>query len=301
MKILTAIQVIIGLLSAYLAVVAFGDPEYSVPLCLLLGAAPIALIELLKRPIRRKRRERFERVKYELLYLKEPDEDALASQSVAINSQLDERNPAMGFRYRKSKSAGPFRVTASKTGVSAGVGMKGARISKSSTGRSRATASLPGTGLSWSKQLGKGSSASKSSNRGCAGAAVSTVAVVIAVLLLLPGGNDKKTVVEPTSTPAAEATAPAREIPTPDPTPEPAPEPTPEPAPEPTPKPTPKPEPTPIPRVENTYILNVNTGVVHSPGCRFVKQMKEENKAEIVCTREELHAGDYKLCETCHP
>ena len=36
----------------------------------------------------------------------------------------------MGFNYRKSKKIGPFRVTASKSGISTSVGGKGYRVTR---------------------------------------------------------------------------------------------------------------------------------------------------------------------------
>ena len=53
----------------------------------------------------------------------------------------------MGFSYRKSKKIGPFRVTASKSGISASVGMKGYRVTRKANGRIQTTASIPGTGI----------------------------------------------------------------------------------------------------------------------------------------------------------
>lgn len=54
----------------------------------------------------------------------------------------------MGFRYRKSFKAGPFRVTASKSGISYSAGVKGARVTKRADGKVQTTLSAPGTGLS---------------------------------------------------------------------------------------------------------------------------------------------------------
>ncbi|MER6130202.1 DUF4236 domain-containing protein [Streptomyces sp. NPDC001795] len=53
----------------------------------------------------------------------------------------------MDFSHRKSFKAGPFRVAASKAGVSYSAGVKGARIMKRADGRVLATLSAPGTGL----------------------------------------------------------------------------------------------------------------------------------------------------------
>lgn len=54
----------------------------------------------------------------------------------------------MGFRFRKSLKFGPFRVTASKSGLSYSAGVKGARVTRRADGRTQTTLSVPGTGLS---------------------------------------------------------------------------------------------------------------------------------------------------------
>ena len=55
----------------------------------------------------------------------------------------------MGFRFRKSKNLGPFRVTVS-------FGGKGARITKTASGKVRTTLSVPGTGISYVTESGGG-------------------------------------------------------------------------------------------------------------------------------------------------
>ena len=62
----------------------------------------------------------------------------------------------MGFRFRKSKNLGPFRVTVSKSGVSTSFGGKGARITKTASGKVRTTLSVPGTGISFVTESGGG-------------------------------------------------------------------------------------------------------------------------------------------------
>lgn len=57
----------------------------------------------------------------------------------------------MGVRFRKSKKVGPFRFTLSKSGLGMSVGVKGFRVTKTSSGRVRTTASIPGTGISYVK------------------------------------------------------------------------------------------------------------------------------------------------------
>ena len=56
----------------------------------------------------------------------------------------------MGFRYRKSINlGGGFRVNISKSGVGYSWGVKGYRITRTADGRTRQTASKPGTGISY--------------------------------------------------------------------------------------------------------------------------------------------------------
>lgn len=80
---------------------------------------------------------------------------------------------AVGFRYRKSKSFGPFRVTASKRGVSMSVGSGPFRVTASSNGRVTKTVRIPGTGMSYvSTSSAKGRSGANSDRRGGAGSAL---------------------------------------------------------------------------------------------------------------------------------
>ena len=57
----------------------------------------------------------------------------------------------MGFRFRKSINLGPFRLNLSKSGIGYSVGTKGFRVTKKATGGTRTTASIPGTGISYTK------------------------------------------------------------------------------------------------------------------------------------------------------
>ena len=59
----------------------------------------------------------------------------------------------MGFQFRKSKSFGPFRITVSKSGISTSVGIKGLRVTKTADGRVKTTASIPGTGIRYTKDI----------------------------------------------------------------------------------------------------------------------------------------------------
>lgn len=61
----------------------------------------------------------------------------------------------MGIRFRKSiKLGGGTKLNLSKSGVGISTGVKGFRVSKNTSGRSRVTSSLPGTGLSYVNELG---------------------------------------------------------------------------------------------------------------------------------------------------
>ena len=61
----------------------------------------------------------------------------------------------MGFRMRKSINlGGGFRVNLSKSGVGYSWGGKGYRVTKTATGRKRTTLSIPGTGISYSRESG---------------------------------------------------------------------------------------------------------------------------------------------------
>lgn len=68
----------------------------------------------------------------------------------------------MGFRFRKSTNIGPFRITASKSGISTSFGGKGARVTKMADGRTRTTLSIPGTGISHVSETSKARTPEKS-------------------------------------------------------------------------------------------------------------------------------------------
>ncbi len=59
----------------------------------------------------------------------------------------------MGLRFRKSINIGPLRINFSKSGVGFSLGVKGFRIGRSAKGKTSATVSLPGTGLSYVQNL----------------------------------------------------------------------------------------------------------------------------------------------------
>jgi hypothetical protein len=57
----------------------------------------------------------------------------------------------MPFSFRKSKSLGPLRLTLGKRGVGVSAGARGARLSRSATGRR--TVSFGNRGLRWWKRV----------------------------------------------------------------------------------------------------------------------------------------------------
>lgn len=66
------------------------------------------------------------------------------------------RSGIVGFRYRKSINlGGGFKVNLSKSGVGYSWGVKGYRITKTSKGSIRRTASIPGTGISYVRETGE--------------------------------------------------------------------------------------------------------------------------------------------------
>lgn len=64
----------------------------------------------------------------------------------------------MGWSYRKSFKAGPFRVNVSKSGIGYSAGSRGFRTGVRSSGRRYASMSVPGTGLRYTKTVAKRSS-----------------------------------------------------------------------------------------------------------------------------------------------
>jgi hypothetical protein len=53
----------------------------------------------------------------------------------------------MGWSYRKSLGAGPFRINLSRSGVGYSIGARGFRTGVDSRGRRYTSVSIPGTGL----------------------------------------------------------------------------------------------------------------------------------------------------------
>lgn len=61
----------------------------------------------------------------------------------------------MGMRFRKSVNVGKHvRINVSKSGIGGSIGVKGARITKTASGRTRKTISIPNTGISYVSESG---------------------------------------------------------------------------------------------------------------------------------------------------
>lgn len=71
----------------------------------------------------------------------------------------------MGLNFRKSiKIADGVKLNIGKKSASVSVGKKGAHLNVSSTGRKSVTVGIPGTGLSYTQEIGKKSTSKKKSS-----------------------------------------------------------------------------------------------------------------------------------------
>ena len=61
----------------------------------------------------------------------------------------------MGLRFRKSINIGGLKLNISKSGIGYSFGMPGVRYTKTSTGRTRKTYSIPKTGISYVQESKK--------------------------------------------------------------------------------------------------------------------------------------------------
>ncbi|MBX0332974.1 DUF4236 domain-containing protein [Pontibacter sp. HSC-14F20] len=60
----------------------------------------------------------------------------------------------MAFFFRKSFNIGPIRINLSKSGVGFSIGVPGARIGKTASGKTYVSSGAPGTGIGYRKYLG---------------------------------------------------------------------------------------------------------------------------------------------------
>lgn len=180
----------------------------------------------------------------------------------------------MGWRFRKSKNIGPLRLTLSKKGIGASVGVKGFRVTKTASGRTRTTASVPGTGLSYVTERTNTQAGGKMKKKNKK------------VLWIVLGVIDGLCIIGAVSSKGG----------APDPTPQPTPEPTVE-AVKALPAGGESPQPT-VPATR-TFVLNTSSKVYHRPGCSSAENIKEENRQEFTGTREEVEALGYEACGRC--
>jgi len=62
----------------------------------------------------------------------------------------------MGWRYRKSVNVGPLRLNLSRRGIGQSIGMRGIRVGRSASGERYMIFTVPGTGWSYRRSLGRG-------------------------------------------------------------------------------------------------------------------------------------------------
>lgn len=87
----------------------------------------------------------------------------------------------MGWHWRKSKKFGPFRITASKSGISTSIGGKGFRLTQSTNGKIKVTTGIPGTGLYHTRTISSLEKTQCMRNNG----RLSTIVIIVLVLLII--------------------------------------------------------------------------------------------------------------------
>ena len=60
----------------------------------------------------------------------------------------------MPFFFRKTIKLGPLHINLSKSGLGLSIGVPGARVGKTATGKTYVSGGLPGTGVGYRKYLG---------------------------------------------------------------------------------------------------------------------------------------------------
>lgn len=183
----------------------------------------------------------------------------------------------MGMRFRKSTKIGPFRLTASKSGLSVSAGVKGFRVTKTARGGTRSTASIPGTGISFTEEKGAGGKKLKKTQGKVKKFKWWWIAAAFVVLIGLFGsnGSQSKPDAEPSPTPTAEVRAIVET--------------------------TPRPSVTPRPEPVKTYILNTNSHIFHSEWCSSAEKISDANRKEFEGTRSEVIEQGYEPCQQCKP
>jgi hypothetical protein len=60
----------------------------------------------------------------------------------------------MAFLFRKTIKFGPLHINFSKSGIGVSLGVPGARVGKTATGKTYVSGGVPGTGVGYRKYLG---------------------------------------------------------------------------------------------------------------------------------------------------
>ena len=92
----------------------------------------------------------------------------------------------MGMRFRKSFGSKHFRVTLSKSGVGYSCGVKGARITRTASGRTRKTASIPGSGISYTTESGARTHKRARTNEEYALRGLARIIFIVAAAVIIP-------------------------------------------------------------------------------------------------------------------
>lgn len=92
----------------------------------------------------------------------------------------------MGMRFRKSFGSKHFRVTLSKSGVGYSGGVKGARITRTASGRTRKTASIPGSGISYITESGARTHRRARANEEYAYCGLARIIFIVAAAVIIP-------------------------------------------------------------------------------------------------------------------
>lgn len=92
----------------------------------------------------------------------------------------------MGMRFRKSFGSKHFRVTLSKSGVGYSCGVKGARITRTASGRTRKTASIPGSGISYTTESGARTHRRARTNEEYALRGLARIIFIVAAAVIIP-------------------------------------------------------------------------------------------------------------------
>ena len=115
----------------------------------------------------------------------------------------------MSFRFRKSVNFGPFRVNASKSGLGWSFGGKGMRYTKTANGAGRVTASVPGTGVSYSTSTGKSAKGSSGKQKKGGSGALAMILTLLVVGGCMYLGDSSARTSDPVSMPSVSASASA--------------------------------------------------------------------------------------------